>query len=234
MADTIRVFIDHQDGTYAWQSASAGQANQFLRGDGTYDIGAQGFQGEQGNQGFQGLQGSQGNQGSTGSGAQGSQGAQGSPGAQGFQGAAGTGAQGSQGAPGAQGNQGSQGTGVSGNQTLTSCGFTIPNSGAAITGKIGGYFTCPYAGTISAWNIVVDAGTATIKVWKIATGTAKPTAANSINTSGVAISTGTAIHSTTTSDFTSTTVTANDIFAFNIEAISGVSELSFNLQITKS
>jgi len=29
-------------------------------------------------------------------------------------------------------------------------------------------------------------------------------------------------------------VAANDIFAFNIEAVSGVTQMTFNLQITKS
>lgn len=92
------------------------------------------------------------------------------------------------------------------------------------------YFTVPYACTISAWNLLVDAGTVTVKFWKIATGTAIPTVTNSINTSGVAISTGTAIHSTTLTDFTSTTVTANDIIAMNITAVATAKYLSGTLQ----
>jgi hypothetical protein len=114
-------------------------------------------------------------------------------------------------------------------------GFTSDGGGSAIaTGKVKGFMVCPYAGTISAWNIIADTGTATVKVWKIATGTAKPTSANSINTSGVALSTGTAVRSTTTSDFTSTAVSANDIFAFNIEALTGATELTFVLEITRT
>lgn len=125
-----------------------------------------------------------------------------------------------------------QGFQLATNVKLDTLGFTIDGGGSAIsTGKVKGFFTCPYAGTISAWSIVVDTGTVTVKVWKIATGTAKPTSANSINTSGVALSTGTAIRSTTLTDFTTTTVTAGDIFAYNIEAVSGVTEMTFNLQI---
>lgn len=112
-------------------------------------------------------------------------------------------------------------------------GFTSSDTAVA-TGKVKGFVVCPYAGTISGWSIVVDAGTATVKVWKIASGTAKPTISNVINTSGVAISSGTAVISSTTSDFTTTTVTANDIFAFDITAASGVSEITFQLKITKS
>lgn len=84
------------------------------------------------------------------------------------------------------------------------------------------YITVPYGCTLDAWNLLVDAGTITVKFWKVASGTAIPTSGNSINTTGVSISTGTAIHSTTMSDFTSTTVTANDIMAMNVTAASGV------------
>jgi len=80
--------------------------------------------------------------------------------------------------------------------------------------------TVPFACTISAYNIAIDAGTITIKFWKVATGTAIPTSGNSISTSGVSISSGTAIHSTTTSDFTTTSVAANDIMAMNVSTVS--------------
>jgi hypothetical protein len=81
------------------------------------------------------------------------------------------------------------------------------------------YITVPFACTISAYNLLIDAGTITVKFWKVATGTAIPTSGNSINTSGVGISSGTAIHSTTLSDFTTTTVTQNDILAMNVTAV---------------
>lgn len=124
---------------------------------------------------------------------------------------------------------------ANGNAVKRSIGFTVDGGGSAISsGKVKGFFTCPYAGTITGYNIVADAGTCTIKTWKIATGTAKPTSSNSISTSGVQLATGTAIHSSTTSDFTSTTVSANDIFAFNIETIATATELSFSLEITTS
>lgn len=91
-----------------------------------------------------------------------------------------------------------------------------------------------FAGTITAYTITVDTGTCTLKTWKKATGTAIPTVADSISTSGVAISSGTVIRSTTVSDFTSTTVTANDLFIFNVTAISSATKISFTLEITKT
>lgn len=101
-----------------------------------------------------------------------------------------------------------------------------------VTGQQGSYYVFPVAGTITAWNIVVDAGTATVKTWKIATGTTAPTSGNLISTSGVSLSSNTAIRSTTTSDFTTTAVSANDIFAFDLSAVSGVTKILFELEIT--
>ncbi len=109
-------------------------------------------------------------------------------------------------------------------------GFTA--EGTITTGKQKGFIVVPYAATITGWSIVVDAGTATVKVWKIAAGTAKPTIANVINTNGVAIATGTAIESTTLSDFTSVAVAAGDILAFDLTAVSGVAEITFQLKLS--
>jgi hypothetical protein len=101
-------------------------------------------------------------------------------------------------------------------------------------GQQGTFVVFPAAGTITGWSMVADAGTATVKVWKVASGTAAPSIADNINTSGVSLSTGTAIISSTVSDFTTTSVAANDIFAFNLTAVASVTKLDFQLQITVS
>jgi hypothetical protein len=99
--------------------------------------------------------------------------------------------------------------------------------------------TAPNAGTIKGWDITVDDGTgagtcgsctATVKFLRVATGTSTPSTSNSINTTGVAISTGTAIHSTTVTDFTSTTVSANDIFAVQLSAVANAAVVSADFQ----
>jgi hypothetical protein len=88
--------------------------------------------------------------------------------------------------------------------------------------------TADTSGTIKGWNIVVDDGTgagtcssctATIKFWKVASGTSTPTTSNNINTSGVSLSTGTNIYSTTVTDFTTTVITAGDIIAIDLSAV---------------
>lgn len=112
---------------------------------------------------------------------------------------------------------------------------TFDGGGAAIsTGKLKGYYTVPYSGTITGWSISVDTGTLTFKVWKIATGTAVPTIANVINTNGVAISSGTSVRSSTVTDFTSLVVTAGDIIALVVTATSGPTEGTIAIEILKS
>jgi hypothetical protein len=117
---------------------------------------------------------------------------------------------------------------ISISRTTHSIGFTA--AGPAV-GKQNGYFTFPVGGQITAWSFAVDTGTATVKTWKIASGTASPTVANSISTSGVSISSGTAVRSTTLTDFTTTTVSAGDIFAFDLTAFAGCSQITFQLDI---
>lgn len=114
------------------------------------------------------------------------------------------------------------------NQKKRTIGFSATSP---VTGQQGSYIRFPVAGTITGWSIIADAGTATVKVWKVASGTAAPTISNVINTSGVALATGTAIISTTTSDFTTTTVTANDMFAFDLTAVATATKLDFQLDI---
>lgn len=117
------------------------------------------------------------------------------------------------------------------NAKIHTIGFGVVMSGLT-TGQQGAYVVCPVSGTITGWNIIANAGTATIETWKIASGTTAPTVANSISTAGVSLATGTAIQSTTITDFTTTTIIAGDMFAFNLSAVSGVTSLQFQLQIT--
>jgi hypothetical protein len=84
------------------------------------------------------------------------------------------------------------------------------------------------AGIIKSWDITVDDGTGagtcsactcTVKFLRVATGTTTPSTSNSINTSGVALSTGTSLSSTTLSDFTSIVVAAGDRFGVQLSAV---------------
>jgi hypothetical protein len=120
------------------------------------------------------------------------------------------------------------------NQSIRSIGGGFDGGGSALSSGGVTYFTVPFACTIQAWNITVDTGTITFDVWKVASGTAIPTVSNSITASALpAISTGTAIHSTTLTGWT-TSVSANDIFGIDINAVSSATKASLVLQCNAS
>lgn len=113
-------------------------------------------------------------------------------------------------------------------------GASFDGGGSAIINNSLTYFTFVHpACTIGAWNATVDTGTITFDVWKIATGTAIPTVTNTIVASAApAIASGTAIHSTTLTGWT-TSVSQNDIFGVKVTAISGATLASLDLQCTQ-
>lgn len=116
---------------------------------------------------------------------------------------------------------------VSANQTIRGLGAGFNGGGSAITSGSVTYVTVPFACTITGFNITADTGTISFDVWKIGTGTAIPTIANTIMTGGfLSLSSGTAIHSTSTALFTTTAVSANDIFGFNVHAVSSATNVS--------
>ncbi len=111
-------------------------------------------------------------------------------------------------------------------------GANFTNGGNALSSGAVTYFTLPYGCTIAAWNITISpADTATFDIWKIATGTAIPTVTNSIVASAApAIASGTALHSTTLTSWT-TTVTANDIFGIKLQAVGGTAtQVTLNVE----
>lgn len=92
---------------------------------------------------------------------------------------------------------------------------------------------------LKGWYITVDDGTgagtcsgctATVKWWCAATGTSTPTSANSINTAGVSISTGTNIRSTTLTDFTASSFTANEVCAVDLSAVANAATVTTAFQ----
>lgn len=95
-------------------------------------------------------------------------------------------------------------------------------------------FPCEFSGTIIGWGITADAGTCTAKFCRKATGTAIPTISDSINTSGVQLTTGTAVRSSTVSDFTSVAVAAGDFFIVILTAVSGMKNAVCTLRIRKN
>jgi len=122
------------------------------------------------------------------------------------------------------------GPGCSGTATVHSFGASFDGGGSALSAGKTVYFTIPYACTAQAWNVVVDTGTATIDIWKIASGTAIPTISNTITASATpAISTGTAVHSTNLTGWT-TSVSANDVIGINLKTVATATYANLTVQ----
>lgn len=108
-------------------------------------------------------------------------------------------------------------------------GASFDGQGSALSNGKTLYFTSPYACTIKSWYATVDTGTATFAVWKIVSGTAIPTSANSITASAApAIASGTAANSSTLTGW-STAVAVGDIFGFSLTAVSNATLASIVL-----
>jgi len=102
--------------------------------------------------------------------------------------------------------------------------FVVDGGGSAIsTTTVAGTKTIDAAYVLYAYaiNATAATGTNTVKIWAKAYSTAIPTIANVINTSGVSLSSGTAVYSTTITDFTDTTFAAQDQFRCAVTAVDG-------------
>jgi hypothetical protein len=114
-------------------------------------------------------------------------------------------------------------------------GFGKDGGGSTLsTSTIATAWTAPVGYTIVGYNLSADAGTFTVKFWKIAAGTAIPTISDVINTSGLSLASGTHLRSSTTSDFTTTTITAGDIIMCAITAVATATWITVGLEVTKS
>jgi len=124
--------------------------------------------------------------------------------------------------------QGGSGS-VTANMRVRGIGYVFDGGGAALSAGITRSYVVPFACTIASWDMTVDSGTATVDVWKVASGTAIPVAANSITASATpAIASGTAAHGGSLTGWT-TSVTTYDIVAFHLSAVSGATTVSLVL-----
>lgn len=102
--------------------------------------------------------------------------------------------------------------------------FSVSGGGSAITtGTINGTSMTDGPYTLTGYSISATGatGTTTVTFWAKAYSTAIPTVANIINTSGVSLTTGTSVYSTTLTDFTDTTFAAQDQFRCAVTAVDG-------------
>tara|TARA_R110000868_G_scaffold96848_6_gene266367 strand:+ start:715 stop:2127 length:1413 start_codon:yes stop_codon:yes gene_type:complete len=108
---------------------------------------------------------------------------------------------------------------------------TFDGQGSVVLVNTRTYFRIVNAGTITGWSIVAEgiSPTCTIDIWKIASGTALPTVANTITASAKpALSTGNAVKSTTLTGWT-TAIAVDDILCVNVDACSAATKIQFTL-----
>jgi hypothetical protein len=103
---------------------------------------------------------------------------------------------------------------------------------ASVTGLIG-YITIPYNGTITGWQVIGNiSGNCVFDVWKTAAGII-PTVANTIAGTEKPTLTAQQINSDLTLTTWTTTVTAGDIIAVNLDSASTLSKAWLTVFITK-
>lgn len=120
------------------------------------------------------------------------------------------------------------------NAKLRTITFNLDGSGSAIASGGTWYLSdVPYAGTITAWNIVADqSGSIVIDVWK--TNAAVPTVANTITASSLpTLSSAQSAFVGSISGWT-TAVTVGDVFAFHVNSAATVTKISLTITVTAS
>lgn len=203
--------VDENDTYLAWQSFP-----QFNPQGVMGSPGPQGDPGEDGPPGPRGLDGAAGSTGATGP-----QGVQGPPGPPG-----------EDGEPGPQGPPGADGAGVSGTPNRT-IGVTFDGGGSPPTVGSVGYIVCQYAGTIDQWHIVADqSGSAVVDVWKAA-GTI-PTNGDTIAGSEKPTLSAQQINSDSALGTWTTSVSAGDVFGFEIESVTTCTRLTVEVRIQET
>ncbi len=113
-------------------------------------------------------------------------------------------------------------------------GVTIDGNGSAITTGLKALVAVPFAGVITGWDIVADqSGSVVIDVWKTNYASAPPTVANTIAGSEKPTLSGAQKNQDLSLSTWTTTVTAGDIIAFNVDSAATVQKVSLTLRIAK-
>ncbi len=113
----------------------------------------------------------------------------------------------------------------------TAIGFIIDGGGAEITTGEKGHIEVPYACTISRVTMLADqSGDIEVDIWKDTFGNFPPTSGDSITASTVATISGDVAHQDTTLTSWTTSVTAGDILAYNVDTVKTLTRVTVSLK----
>lgn len=116
-----------------------------------------------------------------------------------------------------------------------SFGITIDGGGSAITTGTKGYVSIPYGGTITGWVLMSDqTGSIVIDVWKDNYASFPPTVADTIAGSEKPTLSSAIINQNVSLSTWTTSITAGDIIAFNVDSASTLTRVNLAINITKS
>lgn len=118
---------------------------------------------------------------------------------------------------------------------IASVGVTIDGGGSAITTGVKGYIMVPYNCTINSVTMLADqSGSIVVDIWKDTYANFPPTVADTITASAKpTISAANKSQDATLTGWT-TTITAGDILAFNVDSATTITRLNLILKVTKS
>lgn len=112
-------------------------------------------------------------------------------------------------------------------------GVTVDGGGSAITTGQKGYVQCPITGTITDWTLLADqSGSVVIDVWKDTYANAPPTDADSITASAPPTLSGAIKATDATLTGWTTSVTAGDVFGFNVDSAATIERVTLQLTVT--
>ena len=113
--------------------------------------------------------------------------------------------------------------------------FVIDGGGAALTTGVKAYLEIPFGCTINRVTMLADvSGSAVVDIWNDTYANYPPTDADTITASAVpTISTATKSQDSTLTGWT-TTITAGDILAFNVDSATTITKLTVSLKVTRT
>lgn len=121
------------------------------------------------------------------------------------------------------------------NALISGIEFLIDGGGTAITTGQKGFLEVPFACTINRSTLLADqTGSIVVDIWKVAYGSFPPSSGNSITASDIpTLSSAQNSQDSTLTGWT-TSVSAGDVLAFNVNSASTVTRVTLSLKCTKS
>jgi hypothetical protein len=117
----------------------------------------------------------------------------------------------------------------------TAVSLVVDGNGAPFSTGVKAYLQIPFAATITAVTLLADqTGSVVVDIWKDTYANFPPTVADSI--CGASKPTITASNKYTDSTLTgwTTSITANDVLAFNIDSVTSITKLTISLTLARA